>query len=64
MFVIQKLREDNKLLPEELVGKVHGGVDDPGAVSPDGVSDVSDADGVQVFAVACLLNENLRQEKH
>ena len=59
MFIIKELREDNELLPQELVGEVDGGVDDAGAVGPDGVSDVPDADGVQVLAVACLLHENL-----
>ena len=59
MFVVEKLTEDDKLLPEELIGEVDGSVDDAGAVGSDGVSDVSDADSVQVFAVARLLHENL-----
>ena len=53
------LRKNGKFLPEELVGEVDGGVDDAGAVGPDGVSDVPDADSVEVLAVAGLLYENL-----
>ena len=49
MFIIEKLWEDGKLLPEELVGEVDGGVDDPGAVSADAVGDVADGDGNQII---------------
>ena len=59
VFIVEKLTEDDKLLPEELVGEVDGGVDDAGAVGSDGVGDVSDADGVQMFAVARLLHKDL-----
>ena len=63
MFIVEKLTEDDKLLPEELIGEVNSGVDYAGAVGSDGVSDVSDADGVEMFAVARLLHKNL-QNKH
>ena len=62
MFIIKELREDNELLPQELVGEVDGGVDDPRAVGPDRVGDVSDADCVQMFIVTRLLHENLQKE--
>ena len=60
MFIVEKLTEDDKLLPEELVGEVHRGVDDAGPVGSDGVSDVPDADGVEMFAVASLLHKYLQ----
>ena len=62
MFIIEELREDAELLPEELVGEVDGGVDDACAMSSDGVGNVSDADCVQMFIVTCLLHENLQKE--
>ena len=59
MFIVEELREDTELLPEELIGEVDSSVDDASSMSPDGVGNVSDADGVQMFAVAGLFNENL-----
>lgn len=59
MFIIKELREDNELLPEELVGEVDGGVDDPRAVGPDRVGDVSDADCVQMLVVTGLFHKYL-----
>ena len=60
VFIVEKLTEDDKLLPEELIGEVNSGVDDAGAVGSDGVSDVPDADGVEMFAVASLLHKYLQ----
>ena len=60
MFIVEKLTEDDKLLPEELIGEVNSGVDDAGAVGSDGVSDMPDADGVEMFAVASLLHKYLQ----
>ena len=59
MFIIKELREDNELLPQELVGEVDGGVDDPRAVGPDRVGDVSDADCVQMLVVTGLFHKYL-----
>ena len=59
MFIIKELREDNELLPQELVGEVDGGVDDAGAVGADAVGHVADGDGVEVLAVAGLLHKHL-----
>ena len=59
MFIIEKLRKDNKLLPEELVGEVDGGVDDSRSVCSDGVGDMSDTDGVQMLVVTGLFHKHL-----
>lgn len=37
----------------------HRGVHDACAMGPDGVSNVTDVDGVQMLVVTCLLNEDL-----
>ena len=63
VFIVEKLTEDDKLLPEELVGEVHRGVDDAGPVGSDGVSDVADTDCVQMLAVARLLHKNLQNKQ-
>ena len=64
MFIIEKLREDNKLLPEELVSEVDGGVDDSRAMCSNGVSDMSDTDGVQMLVVAGLFHKHLQIIKY
>ena len=63
MVVIQKLAEHLETLRKVLVDKVDGGVSDASPVCPDGVCDVSDADGVQMFSILGVqrfLDEALR----
>ena len=62
VLIVEELREDGELLPEELVGEVDGGVEDAGAVGADGVGHVADADGVQVLVVTRLLHKHLHVE--
>ena len=63
VLIVEELREDGELLPEELVGEVHRGVDDAGPVGSDGVRDVADTDCVQMLAVARLLHKNLQNKQ-
>ena len=51
MLIIQKLRKDEEFLAQKLVGEVDCGVHDSRAVCSDGVGDVTDVDGVQMFVV-------------
>ena len=63
MLIIHKLREDEELFPEELVGEVDRGIHDTGAVGADGVGDATDVDRVQMLVVAGALNENLMERR-
>ena len=51
VLIIQKLRKDEEFLAQKLVSEVDCGVHDSRAVCSDGVGDVTDVDGVQVFVV-------------
>ena len=59
MLVVQKLGENSELATQELVRKVDRGVGDPRTVSPDGIGHVANVDGVQVFVIAAVFDENL-----
>ena len=51
VLIVQKLRKDEEFLAQKLVSEVDSGVHDPRAVCSDGVGDVTDVDGVQMFVV-------------
>jgi len=63
VVVVQELAQYLESLCKVLINKVDGGVRNPCSVSSDGVCDVPNADGVQVFAILSiqsLLDEALR----
>ena len=51
VLIVQKLRKDEEFLAQKLVSEVDSGVHDSRAVCSDGVGDVTDVDGVQMFVV-------------
>ena len=51
MFIVQKLRKNEEFLAQKLVSEVDCGVHDPRAVCSDGVGDMTDVDGVQMFVI-------------
>ena len=51
VLIVQKLRKNEEFLAQKLVSEVDSGVHDPRAVCSDGVGDVTDVDGVQMFVV-------------
>lgn len=62
MVVKKKLAENMKALRQILVHEVDGSVCNAGSVSPDGIGDMSDAYGVEMFAIlriSWLFNEAL-----
>lgn len=60
VLIVKKLREDEEFLAQKLVREVDGSVHDSRAVSSDGVRNVTDVDGVQMFVVRRQFNENLK----
>lgn len=60
VLIVQKLWKDEELLAQKLVSEVDGGVHDSRAVCSNGVGDVTDVDGVQMFVVWRQFNENLK----
>ena len=51
VLIVQKLRKDEEFLAQKLVSEVDSGVHDSRTVCSDGVGDVTDVDGVQMFVV-------------
>lgn len=51
VLIVQKLRKDKEFLAQELISEIDGRVHDSRAVCSDGVGNVTDVDGVQVFVV-------------
>lgn len=49
MLVVKKLREDEELLAQELVGEINGRVDNTRPMCADRVGHVADADRVEVL---------------
>lgn len=60
LLVVEKGGEGVKLLAQELVYKVDGGVDDTGAVRLHRVGNVPGANDVEVLALAVRLYEHLQ----
>ena len=63
MLVVKKLREDVELLAEELIREIDSGVHDSRSVSPYGVGNMADVDGIEVLTVRCSFNKNLQMER-
>ena len=51
VLIVKKLRKDEEFLAKKLVSEVDSGVHDSRAVCSDGVGNVADVDGVQMFVV-------------
>lgn len=59
MFIVHELGEDEKLLGQELISKVDGGVHDARSVRSDRIGDMADVDCVQMLIIAWALNKYL-----
>jgi len=59
MFVVKKLREDEELFAQKLVGKIDSRVNNARAVRADWIWDVADADSVEVFTATWFFDEKL-----
>lgn len=59
MLVVKKLREDEELLAQELVGEINGRVDNTRPMCADRVGHVADADRVEVLTATWFLDKEL-----
>lgn len=60
VLIVKKLWKDEEFLAQKLIGEVDGSVHNSRPVSSDGVRNMTDVDGVQVFVVRRQFNENLK----
>ena len=63
MFIVEELWKYEELLPEKLVSEVDSGVHYTWAMCSDGIGNMTNIDGVQVFVVGSSLHENLKVEQ-
>ena len=63
MFIVEELWKYEELLPEKLVSEVDSSVHYTWAMCSDGIGNMTNVDGVQVFVVGSSLHKNLEVEQ-